>query len=325
MTRLQQLLAGLLALQLLLIGIVFWPRSAAGDGGGPLLAGFTPDEVVGLHIEDQTAAEVVLAREDAQWVLANGSDYPADEAKIAALLEKLAALQSNRLVARTPTSHRRLQVAEDDFVRRVELTLADGESLTLFVGRAPTAQATHVRLAGQDETYLVDNLANWEVNATLGDWIDTAYITLDRNSITSLTVENGNGLFEFQKEGETWNYPALPEGETFDEATLNTLISRIVNLQMVEPLGSAADPAYGLDEPRATVTVTAANAEGEEETHTLAIGNEETESENTVVKWSGSPYYVRVASFNMQAIIDQTADDFLQAAAETPTPEDAGE
>jgi hypothetical protein len=325
MTRIQKILAGLLVLQIVVRGVVFWPRPAAGEGGGPLLENFATSDVVAIRIEDQAAEDqVALARGDAGWVLDNGSDYPADETKIIGLLEKLAAMQTNRLVAQTPTSHRRLQVAEDDFVRRIELTLADGKATTLFIGRAPTAQATHVRLAEQDETYLINNLANWEVNATITDWIDSAYVTVDRESVTSLTLENANGTFAFQKEGESWTYSGLPEGETFNETAFNGLLSRVVNLTMTEPLGTAGQPEYGLDESLATVTLTATNTEGEEETYILQVGAQDEEGETIVVKWSDSPYYVRASSFNVQPLIDQLPEDFIQTAAEdtesTPAP-----
>lgn len=326
MTRLQQLLSGLFVLQLVLVAFVFWPRTAAGESG-PLLPEFTADDVTGILIEDGTSGDQVsLILVDNEWVLDNGSGYPANGSKISELLTKLEEMQSNRLVAQTATSHRRLQVAEDDFVRRLVLTTADGET-TLYIGRAPTAQATHVRLENQDETYLINNIANWEINAAITSWIDTVYTSLDRDSVTSLTLENANGTFEFEKEGDTWTYAGLPEGETFNQTPFNGILSRIVNLTLAEPLGTEERPEYGLDEPAAVLTVTVTNdgeegeGESEETTYTLTVGAEDEESETTVVKWSGSPYYVRVSSFNVQSMIENTAEEFIQAAAEaTPTP-----
>lgn len=319
MTRLQQLLSGLFILQLVLVAFVFWPRTAAGESG-PLLSEFAADDVTGIRIEDGTTGEQVsLALVDNEWVLDNDSGYPANGAQLSELLTKLAEMQSNRLVAQTATSHRRLQVAEDDFVRRLVLTTTDGETTTLYIGRAPTAQATHVRLEERDEVYLVNNLANWELNAAISNWIDTAYTAVERDTITSLTLENANGTFEFQKEGDAWTYSGLPEGETFNQTPFNGLLSRLVSLSITEPLGTEERPEYGLDEPAAALTITTTNDEGEEETNILAVGAGDEESQTTVVKWSESPYYVRVSSVSVQSLVEQTAEDFIQVTAE-PTP-----
>lgn len=324
MTRLQQILSGLLVLQLLLVGFVFWPRTAVGESG-PLLSEFAAADVTGIRIEDGTTDEqVALALVDNEWVLDNGSGYPANGSQISELLTKLAEMQSNRLVAQTATSHRRLQVAEDDFVRRLTLTTAGGETTTLYVGRAPTAQATHVRLEEQDEVYLINNLANWEINAAINNWIDTSYTAVERDSLTSLTLENANGTFEFRKEGNNWTYSGLAEGESFNQTPFNGLLSRLVSLSIKEPLGTEEQPEYGLDEPAAVLTVTTTNDEGEGQTNTLAIGAADEESETTIVKWSASPYYVRVSSSSVQSLTEHTAETFIQTAAEeTPiaTPE----
>ena len=52
MTRFNQILAVVLALQIALAAFVLWPSASAQSGGGPLLPNFNSSDVVGLTIQD---------------------------------------------------------------------------------------------------------------------------------------------------------------------------------------------------------------------------------------------------------------------------------
>ncbi len=314
MSRLQRLLAALLGLQLVLAAVVFWPRAAAETPTGPLFPDLTVDAITGLTLTSDTGQTVTLARRGDAWVLADGGDYPANAATITPLLERIVALQANRLVASAGTSRRQLQVAEDGFLRRVVLTRADGSSDTLYVGSSPSPRATHVRRADQDAIYLISDLNIFELNPAATNWIDPVYVTLDRDAVTQFTIENAQGTTTFVKAADsTWGLADLAEGETLDESAFSLLFNRVITLRLTRPLGTTDNPAYGLGDPQATATVTTTDG-----VFDLRVGAQVEESGNYVVKWSGSDYFVEVAQFNVADLVNNGRDAFLLPP---PTPE----
>ncbi|MFQ5420355.1 MAG: hypothetical protein ACE5EY_08325, partial [Anaerolineae bacterium] len=77
-----------------------------------------------------------------------------------------------------------------------------------------------------------------------------------------------------------------------------------------------------LDNPQATVTVFTTAEDGTQKTFTLVIGRQDPSSNNTTVKWSEADYYVEVAAFNLEEMVQSAHADFLQEP--TPVPAEAG-
>ncbi|MGH2545218.1 MAG: DUF4340 domain-containing protein, partial [Ardenticatenaceae bacterium] len=256
MERRNQILVGILVVQLVLAAIVFWPRAAtSGTGGSPLLGELAPEDVAGLAISDASGNSVELTREGDGWVLPEADNFPADTSKVAPLVEMLTKVNTGRLVARTAASQAQLKVAPDEYERLIELRTEEGETQRLYMGTSSGPSATHVRLDGQEEIYLTGEVASWETGASASDWIDTTYVTVPVSETVGLTLENANGTFEFVREGETWTMEGLEEGETFfNEGAFTTLLNQFSALRMTSPLGKSEESSFGMDEPRAVVT-----------------------------------------------------------------------
>lgn len=319
MTKLNQILIGILVLQIGLAAFAFWPRNAAQAGSGPLLPDFAADEVVGVTIEDNSDNQIVLAKDGDAWILPEAGDFPADGEKLMPFLEKFEGVESNRLVTRTEASHNRLGVGADEFERRVTLEFADGSESDLFIGTSAGAGATHVRLAEQPEVFLTAALSSFDANVQASGWIDPLYFTVPTTATTALTLENANGTFEFEKDGESWTLTDLAEDETFNESSLTSLLNQASSVQMTAPLDTEAEASYGLREPQAVVTL-----ETDDQTYTLTIGAQDETTNDFFVSSSESPYYVRVAEFTGNNFVDKTRDDFLVIEGEAPAGEEGG-
>jgi hypothetical protein len=307
MSRLNQILIVLLIVQLALVGFIFWPRPASEAQGGPLLANFKADEVVALTIADGEGNQLVLGKSGDAWVLPEAGDFPADGEKVTPFLEKIAAVQADRLVTQTEGSHQRLQVAADDFNRRLELTLADGTTDQLFIGSSAGAAATHVRADGQPQVYLTGELAAWDANPEVTSWVDTLYFTVPQTATTDLTLENANGTFEFEKQGDTWTMVDLAEGETLNQDTVSALLNQAGTIRLTDVLGTEERTDFGLADPLATVTL-----ETTDDTYTLRVGARDEATNSYAFSTSNSPYYVRVAGWAGDAFVDKTGADFLE-------------
>jgi hypothetical protein len=315
MKRRDQILVVVLAIQVILSVVVFWPNPSVTAGGEPLFPDLKPDDIVALTIMDDQGNRVALQKTDGDWIVADTGGYPAAENKITPTLEKIAALNTGRLVTRTDASHQRLQVAADNFLRRLDFETTDGAGYTIYLGSAPHYAATHFRLHGQDETYWTSELATYATNATADRWIDTIYFSLDEDDLIQVTLENAHGAYEFtHAEDRKWTLVGLTAEEQLAQTKVNAVIEKAARVNLVKPLGKEEDASYGLDDPTAVITM-----ETITQTVTLKVGAKNPSS-RYFVKISESPYYVLVAEHNVKAFIENTRDNFLQLPP-TPTPE----
>lgn len=324
MKRHDQILAGVLVVQIILSIFVFRPKPAATGGNEPLFPDLEAGGIVALSIEDGDGNRIALRQVDGAWVLPDADDFPAQESKIAPLLDKILGLTTGRLVTRTEASHKQLQVAAEYFARRIDFETADGPALslsngtkeTLYLGSSPSYGAAHFRVEGQNEVYLTNAISAWEASTAVASWIDTLYLSVPQADVTRVTLENEHGTFTFTKDDEdNWRLADLAAGETLNQTQVTTLLRQVTSINMVAPLGKEEQAAYGMDEPRAVVTI-----ETGEKTITLHVGAKDPADDSAVVISSGGPYYVRVAGFSVQGLVENTREDFLQAPP-APTPE----
>jgi hypothetical protein len=318
MNRLNQILVGVLVLQIVVAGIILWPRPAATGEGERLFPELEAERISSLTITNTDGTSIRLARGEGDWALPEAGDYPVEEGKVPPLLDKLASLTAARLVTQTSGSHKRLGVAEDSYERLIEFELDDGSRHRLYVGTSPSFGAAHVRADDQDEVYLAMDLSTSDVGVQATDWADRNYLTVPRDEVVALTLENGNGRFEFTKEGDTWTMQGLAADEILDEPKIQTLLSRATSVAMLRPLGKEEKAEYGLRTPSAVVTLQTRNETGGERTYTLRVGAQDPGDNSYIVISSESPYYVRVSEFAVKDLVERVRDDLLE---QPPAPE----
>ena len=326
MKRHNQILAAVLVVQIVLSVVVFWPKSQASAESEPVFPDLEAGDIVALTITDADDNRVTLRQAAGDWVLPDADDYPAQADKITPLREKIVGLTTGRLVTRTDASHKRLQVHPGDFVRRIDFETADGTEQTVYLGSSPRYGTIHFRVDGQSEVYLTSDITTYEANATAGSWVDITYLNVIQDDVTGMTLENGNGTFTFTRESAagagaagaadgTWTMEELAADETLDEARVSTLLRQATLVNIISPLGKADQPAYGMDEPSAVVTLRTGD-----KTVTLRVGAKDPDDNSYVVISSESPYYVRVAEYSAKDLVENTRDDLLKVEP-TPTPE----
>ncbi|MGC8874346.1 MAG: DUF4340 domain-containing protein [Chloroflexia bacterium] len=314
--RWNQILVGLLVVQLLLCVVVFWPRRAVSGAGEPLLPDLKANEVVGLTITDDEGRTITLRRVQGQWVLPDSDDYPADGSKVTTLLNKLAGLTTRRLIARTGASHRQLDVADNDFRRRIDLEMTQGQQYRVYLGSSPQFDTIHVRVAGQDATYLATGLSAGDAQATAISWVDPVYLRLEASEVQTVTLKNRNGTLRFLKGADgKWTLEGLRPEESADPARISALVQTVTSLRMTQPLGKDARPEYGMESPTALVTIQTST-----QTITLTVGAQNPDDKTYVVIASTSPYFVRVTEAVARDLVERGRDYFLQPPTPTATP-----
>jgi hypothetical protein len=321
MTRRNQILAGILVVQLVVVGLVLWPRSSASGGEvTSLFPEVTADQIVSLTISDTTGKSITLAKDGDAWVLPDVDNYPTKADQVPTLLDKIVALKTGRLVAQTSTSYKRLKVATDDYERLVEFSLADGTTHKLYVGTSPSYGATHVRADDEAGVYLTSDLSITDAGVTATSWVDSAYLNIPADQVVAVTLENANGQFKFAKVGDTWTMDDLATGETLDQSKVTALVNKARYVALSRPLGKTADPAYGMDTPGAVVTLQTHSDDEGDQTYTLTVGAKDTTDNTYAIKSSESPYYVRASSYSVEDLVQKDHERFLLLPP-TPTPE----
>ena len=306
MKRHQQILIGVLAVQIVLGIILFWPKSGATGSSDPIFPKLAVDDIVSLDISDDQNNNIVLQKTESGWVLPAADNYPIKADSVTPILENLVKMDKTTLVAQTDASHKQLQVSKTDFQRRIIIKTDGKGDYVLYLGSAPRYTATNFRVEGQSEVYQTTQLSNWELNTSANMWVDTAYVTTDQETLSQVVLENTQGTVTLAKDGENWTLANLQEGEEVSQGKVSTLVRNASNVTLMEPLGTSVDPAYGMEAPLAKVTVTT-----EEGMQTLLIGTKDLSDNSYVVKSSTSPYYVRVAEYNITTMVEDGRDAFL--------------
>lgn len=325
MNRTNIILIGLLIAQLIALVIFNLPGSSADvDIGGRLIEGFEAGNITEVTITDNAGESIRLMLVEGDWVLPEYDNFPAMTSSVMTFLDRIPNLTTDRLIAESSTSHRQLGVAEDDYRRLIQLK-SNEDTTNLYIGTAAGTNANHARIGEEDRVYLTSGLSTIDASINITSWIDTQYFTLPPENVISFTLENADGLYEFERVDEQWILRGLSEGETLDQTTFTTLLDSALALRLSEPLSNEVEEGYGLEEPSATITIVTEEPitqspddeeDGDEaetsrarRTFTLDFGAER--DNGVVTKASNSNFYVLVPSFTAQRFVDATREDFL--------------
>ncbi len=298
MSKTNKILSVLLALQLLLAGYLFWSGSRPASPEVELLTGLSADQVQQLVIGESDDKQVVLSRNGKEWLvrLAPGRDYPADQAKVEAMLTRLAGLKSSRLVSRTKGGQSRLKVAADQYNRKVELVTAKG-SRTLFLGSSPSYQSIHARAGGSDDVYLIRDLAAWELPGEPSGWWQAGYLDFDPDQVLEMDLSNKQGRLHLSRASakDPWQFDGeVPQPDAKKVANLLPALCRVT---INEVVADATWKPSGA--PEATLKLKSGDREEE-----LRIWPRPNEQGDYPVKANGSEFYAKAGSYAVEPILN---------------------
>jgi len=321
--RTQRLLAGLLAAQIVLLGLLHFvsPASRAAVKEQPLfpaLASMTPQKV---EIGDGTGASVALDREGGVWTLESPKGYPVTAGKVEKLIGDIEKLSAGRPVVSNRRNHAALKVAEDGFERRIRIWEKPGSkpSAELFLGTSPRFQASHVRVGGKDPVYEASGLSAYDVPADPGSWVDRSLVAVPADSVSEIGVSNRKGSFQLEKKDGRWSVktPVSRARAALDAAKVASLVGALCNISLDAPAGPESDAAYGLSAPEATVVITRMPAAGDSaaagvSAFVVRFGApvQGKEGERYAAR-SGSGYAVRIPKYTADRALEATLAELL--------------
>lgn len=222
MNRVSSILSMVLAAQVVLLAIVFWPGSTSSDGeSNASLLNFNSEDVSRIVISDKETS-VVLSRAGQDWVLPEYHQLPTDPLKVTAALESLPALAQGWPVAQTPAAQQRFEVAQDNYQRKLQFANDTDTMSTLYLGTSPGFRKVHVRREGEDAIYAVE-FNTFDLPVTESEWLDKTLLQL-------VGIDSVQGLdYQLTRAGDEWR---MADTEIPVQATVDSLINGLQSLRV---------------------------------------------------------------------------------------------
>ncbi len=191
---------GVLLLAVLVLGGLFAWLQRGGEGARqgarpPLLPALQGrvEQVRALEIRHGELPEIRIERRDGRWLVPAKAGYPAAAGEVNRLLHALA--EAHKVEAKTanPANHARLGLAEQGEGAATRLTLEGltAQPLNLLIGQPSQQGGQLVRLAGDDQVWVIDQSLQLVDNELA--WLDRRIARIPFASVRALEVRQADG------------------------------------------------------------------------------------------------------------------------------------
>jgi len=306
MNRLGKILTLALALQLLLVVAVFWPRSDEAEGlARTALVELDAAAVDRIAVEDADSS-VLLGRSGDGWVLPDYHGLPVDKQKLQRVLRDLPALPRGWPVARSGGAAERFEVGEQSFQRHVTWFGGETAAGEIYLGTSPGFRKVHTRIAGSDPVYAVE-FNTFDLPVQPAEWLDK----------TLLRVSNPDAItgadYSLRKDGDNWTgqREQVPESAEVDK-----LVNGLSSLRVTAAADISLAGELAQMEVPPTLSVTAGGEEYDYRLYTM--------EDEYFIQRSDIPVFFSLSAFDYNRLNDVTAAS-LYPEPQEPSAEDAEE
>lgn len=319
-----KILAVLLAAQLLLaLGIGLSDRGVSSAIEPTALVSFDAEKIDRITLEGAGNTKVTLAKNDGNWVLPETGGFPANTSRVEQLFERLGTLRSGTPVATSGSARERFRVSDEQFERRITLSVGDVAVARLYLGSSPGMRLVHVRNEADDAIHAV-KMAVYDVPVEAADWEDKSVLTLSKTAITAIEVNglrfersapasDGDSKADDAAATPVWKAVGLAEGKRLNPEAADKLVGLLADLRFDRVLGQDAKDEYGMENPALEFSVRL--KEGDPLTYRLGKAKEK---EEYTLKVSNRPEYFRLASYQAKPLIESAnLEKLTEKSAET--------
>lgn len=230
MTKTLSWLSALLGLQLLIAAGLLW-QSLEGRAAKPEpFLNFEPDEIDSIKIGDLDHT-VTLTKKDGHWLIPALERLPAPDARIESILTRLKNFKPAWPVATTTASHKRFEVANDKFQRKVQFYQDGTVAAEWYLGTSPGFRKSHIRKADGNGVYTIA-MSGFDLPVKTEDWLDKGLLRASEISGIKgpdYALEKTDGTWRFVKAGAT-DGESIPEP---DQEKAQQLASALTGLQVL--------------------------------------------------------------------------------------------
>jgi hypothetical protein len=307
MKRFTLVLTGLLAVQIALASVLLFsgPNDEAFKAEEPLLA-FEKEKVDQIAIDETGGSSVTLKKVDGKWLIPGMAKFPADQQRVAGLLDKLAGLKKGWPVATTSEAAERFKVTEANHVRQIVLKSGEDEAGTMLIGTSPTYRQANVRAADGNEIYGV-TIAAHDAGARGEDWMDRNVLNVAQDKIASIAL----GDVTLERKGGKFQLAGLGPEEKVKQVEIPPIVSAVASpsFDAVQGKGEAALAKLA----PADIEVTVKRTEGEPIVYKY---KKEEGGGAYLFASSAQPYLFRVSEATIKPLADASRAKLIEAKAE---------
>ncbi|RLD58545.1 MAG: hypothetical protein DRJ05_07860 [Bacteroidetes bacterium] len=199
--------------------------------------------------------EISLIRTGSSWDLKSaGKSYKSDGAVIKNVLARLSLLKPERVAATNRSKWKGFEVT-DSTSTRVKLYVGDKVGTEIYIGKFSYTQppqgqgqmqqrqqqgkmSTHVRLAGEDEVYVVDGFLKMEIQANVDAYRDKTLVAVNNNDLTKLTFKYpDNDNFTLSLENNKWVINGM-EADSANTAKYLQKLSKVTSNSFIDNINA---------------------------------------------------------------------------------------
>lgn len=253
MKRLNLILAGVFAAQLLLTGALFWnTRPLALAESGQALVSFERDHVERIVIDTAEQGSVTLRKSGQRWTVPSREGFPADRSKVDGFLSALSDLKPRLPVAVTEDAGRRFHVGAKDFERRITLKQGEETLTTLYLGESAGPDQVFARAAGEKAVYEIA-FGLWQASSEPSDWLDRNQLRQKRADIVRIDLPS----FTLQRtDDHQWQLSGPSGGNGTDAEKAAQVVDRLTTLTFDDVRGKKQQsPGEAVSELSYTLTL----------------------------------------------------------------------
>ena len=210
-------------------------------GSAYLIQGLDPSQVTKITVE-KGDEPITLTRQDNGFVIAEKSNYSANNKQINTLLTDCMDIQTTELVSQSQDNYSDLGVTEEKAKDVVKFFQADGALITgVIIGNSKEGgNGTYVRRIDSDKVYLTSKAPYIRKRAL--DYMEQNLIALNKENIESVQVTLPDVEYQISDDPNNGlQLSPLPEGRTFKSSDTRSVLSALTGLRFndVQPKSTA--------------------------------------------------------------------------------------
>jgi hypothetical protein len=241
--------------------------------------------------------ELVKAGEDA-WSLEKPTKAKANASNVKSLLENLPKLALSEAISESKEEYDRWGVSDEKALHATFFKGQENVFDVYFGENGSRGQMT--RLAKHDGVFAIKGFSKWLYERDAKGWRDKSMLKFDDKEVVKVEVQNKNGVFVFDKAGESWTgkhgktAAAAKPLDKFQPSKVDDLLRAYKALSAID-FGDGKQPAEtGLATPEASVTIDLKGGTGK---HVLKVGTT-AEGTNRWAMTNGSDQIYSISSWS---------------------------
>ena len=225
------------------------------------------DSVTAVTIRNSEGSLQLTKSADGIWLIETPVKDRADSLAISTLFTSLESLRMDAVPAGKGGALADYGLTKGD----VSIKVSGKNPVELLIGKETAIEGkVYMRIEGKDVAYVASKDLRDQATKSVKDWRDRKLSDLTAAQVNKVTFKTAKGEFAAEKTATHWSLTRPFKGRA-DDQKVTDMISNATTPRIEDFVGETKDlGAFGLSEPRATVTF---QAEGVKEPVVLQIGN----------------------------------------------------